>query len=181
MIPQTPQVTGLYANLCAFVLDFIARQKMAGTHLTYGYFTQLPILPPSSYEKDCPWEYGERLDSWVRARVIELTYTSYGMAAFARDHGDSGQPFLWDEERRFWIRAELDAAYFHLYNVSRNNVDYILESFKALKNINPDGFTRTKKAILEIYDAIAEAIDKQKPYRTVLDPPPGHGPRHAPL
>jgi hypothetical protein len=181
MFPGTQQVTGLYANLSTFILDFVARQKIAGTHLTYGYLKQLPVLPPASYEKDCPWECGEQLDSWVRTRVMELAYTSYGMTEFAQDHGDSGQPFLWDEERRFWIRAELDAAYFHLYGVSRDDVDYIMETFRALKNMSPDGFATTKKAILEIYDAIAEAIDKQKPYRTVLDPPPGHGPRHAPL
>ena len=28
-----------------------------------------------------------------------------------------GAPFVWDEERRFKIRAELDAAFFHLYGV----------------------------------------------------------------
>jgi hypothetical protein len=31
------------------------------------------------------------------------------------DSGYAGPPFRWDEERRFLLRCELDAAYFHLY------------------------------------------------------------------
>jgi hypothetical protein len=34
--------------------------------------------------------------------------------------------------------------------------------------------------VLERYDAMAEAILTGVPYRTPLDPPPGHGPRHPP-
>ena len=35
--------------------------------------------------------------------------------ARACDCGWSGPPFRWDEERRFLLRCELDAAFFHLY------------------------------------------------------------------
>ena len=34
---------------------------------------------------------------------------------FAQDCNDTGPPFIWDEDRRFLIRAKLDAALFHLY------------------------------------------------------------------
>jgi hypothetical protein len=167
------QSTSLYGNLCSYVLDFAARQKIAGTHLTYNYFTQLPVLPPEAYEKQCPWANSERLDVWVRARVLELTYTSYSLEPFARDHFDGGAPYRWDDERRFWLRAELDAAYFHLYGVTRDDVDYIMDTFRAFRNVNPDLFSRTKKAILEIYDAMADATASRQLYRTILAPPPG--------
>jgi hypothetical protein len=36
----------LQANLTSFVLDYCARQKIGGTHLTYGFLNQLPVLPP---------------------------------------------------------------------------------------------------------------------------------------
>jgi hypothetical protein len=39
----------LLANLSSFVLDYAARQKIGGTHLTYGYLNQLPVLPPEAY------------------------------------------------------------------------------------------------------------------------------------
>ena len=40
------------------------------------------------------------------------------------------------------------------------------------------GSFRTKELILEVYDAMAEAMRTGVPYQTILDPPPGHGPRH---
>ncbi|MFF4414908.1 Eco57I restriction-modification methylase domain-containing protein [Streptosporangium sp. NPDC001559] len=168
----------LQANLTSFVLDYSARQKIVGTSLKYFLFKQLPVLPPVAYSEDCPWGSGEQLRSWVSVRVLELSYTSYDMEAFARDHGDEGAPYRWDEERRFWLRAELDAAYFHLYGVARGDVDYIMDTFRAFRNKSPELFERTKKAILGIYDAMQEAIDGREPYWTPLDPPPGQGPRH---
>ncbi|MEO3858059.1 hypothetical protein ABGB08_24360 [Acrocarpospora sp. B8E8] len=42
MLTDSATVISLCANLCSFVLDFVARQKMAGTHLTYSYLNQLP-------------------------------------------------------------------------------------------------------------------------------------------
>ncbi|MGH3939264.1 MAG: Eco57I restriction-modification methylase domain-containing protein [Pseudonocardiaceae bacterium] len=175
---KSPLMPGLYANLCSFVFDYVARQKMAGTHLTYGYVKQFPVLPPASYSNDCAWDLGQRLADWITPRVLELSYTTHDMTLFAQDHGDNGPPFRWDEERRFWLRAELDAAYFHLYGVSRDDVDYVMDTFRAFRNNDADRFTRIKKAILDIYDAIADAIRAGKPHRAVLDPPPGHGPRH---
>jgi len=46
------------------------------------------------------------------------------------------------------------------------------------------GEYRTKRVVLEIYDAMAEVIRTGKPYRTLLDPPPAdprlaHPPRPA--
>ena len=43
---------------------------------------------------------------------------------FARDGGYDGPPFRWDEERRFLLRCELDAAFFHLYLPAETNGDW---------------------------------------------------------
>jgi hypothetical protein len=169
----------LQANFDSFVLDFTARQKIVGTSLKYFLFKQLPVLPPEAYDQDCPWEPGRTLADWVTCRVLELSHTAHDMAAFAVDHGDAGPPFQWDEERRFAIRAELDAAYFHLYGVARDDVDYVMDTFRAFRNTDADRFARTKKAILETYDALADAVRTGEPYRATLDPPTGNGPRHA--
>lgn len=168
----------LEANLNSFVLDFVSRQKIAGASLSNFVIKQLPVLPPEEYEKDCPWDPDKELADWVTCRVLELSYTAHDMADFAADHGDDGPPFRWDEERRFAIRAELDAAYFHLYGVTRDDVDYVMDTFRAFRNNDPDRFARTKKAILATYDAMADAIRTAEPYRTALEPPPGHGCRH---
>ena len=89
-------------------------------------------------------------------------------------------PFEWNGERRFDIRAELDAAFFHLYGIKRDDVDYIMETFPIVKRKDEQryGTFRTKELILKIYDAMAEAVRTGAPYQTILDPPPGQGPRH---
>src|SRR5690606_20484359 len=126
-------------------------------------------------------------------RVLELVYTAYDMAPLARDLGDEGEPFRWNEERRAIIRAELDAYFFYLYGIYRDDVDYIMESFQTenggLKNneIRKYGTYRTKDLILEVYDRMADAgvsldtplIDGEN-FTSTLTPPPGHGPRHDP-
>jgi hypothetical protein len=83
-------------------------------------------------------------------------------------------PFRWDEQRRFLLRCELDAAYFHLYGIARDDVDYIMETFPIVKrkDVAAHGEYRTKRVILEIYDAMQQAMDSGQPYQTRLDPPP---------
>ncbi|WP_291409660.1 hypothetical protein [Actinophytocola sp.] len=168
----------LQANLISMAFDFCARQKMVGTSLKYFLLKQLPVIVPNRYVKPCGWSASELLMDWIIQRVLELSHTTHHMAGFARDHGDDGPPFRWDEERRFWLRAELDVAYFWLYGVPRDDVDYIMDTFRAFRNNDPDRFARTKRAILDIYDDLAKAIETGEPYQTRLDPPPGHGPRH---
>jgi hypothetical protein len=55
-----------------------------------------------------------------------------------------------------------------------------MDTFKVVrqKDEQAHGEYRTKRLILDRYDAMADAIRTGKPYQTPLDPPPGHGPRH---
>ena len=57
-----------------------------------------------------------------------------------------------------------------------------MNSFEALRRREEKpqyfGEFRTKRLILDRYDRMSEAIRTGEPYQTVLDPPPGHGPRH---
>ena len=118
----------------------------------------------------------------MESRIIELTFTSWDMEAFVHDLGDKGPPFHWSEERRTLIRAELDAAYFHLYGLEGDEVEDVMDSFDALRRGEEKpqnyGDFHTKRLILERYDAMAEAARTGGSYQTILDPPPGQGPRH---
>jgi hypothetical protein len=111
----------LQANLSSFVLDYIARQKFSGTSFKYYLMKQLPVLPPRAYDQPVEWLAGTVPIGWIRERMLELSYTAFDMRPFARDLGDQGQPFHWNEERRTLIRAELDAAYFHFYGLVRQH------------------------------------------------------------
>lgn len=175
MLSASPLLPCLYANLASFALDYVARQKIAGTHLTFGVIMQLAAFPPAAYDN--------QLREFIEPRVLELTYTAWDMEPFARDLGDENPPFRWDEDRRFHMRAELDALYFHLYGIPRDDVDYIMETFPIVKrkDIAAHGTYRTKEAILRTYDVMAKAKETGAAYQTALAPPPGHGPRHQPL
>ena len=80
----------------------------------------------------------------------------------------------WNEKRSRLLRRELDAAYFHLYGIARDDVDYIMETFPIVKrkDIKTHGEYRTKRVILEMYDAMAAAMQGGAPYATRLAPPP---------
>lgn len=164
----------LVCNLSTFVFDYTARQKVGGTHLAFGTLKQLPILPPTAYDAPTPWHPTTTLAEWILPRVLELTYTAWDLIGFARDHGYDGPPYRWDEERRFWLRAELDAAYFHLYGLAPDEVDHVMESFWLVRQRDEKahGSYRTKLAILDLYQRMADAAAKGHDYATVLDPPP---------
>ena len=172
----TPHNACLLANLNSMVFDYLARQKLSGMHLSQFILKQLPVLPPSTYGEHCSWADGE-LREWLVPRVLELTYTAYDLIGFATDCGYDGLPFCWNEERRFLLRCELDAVYFHLYGIGRDDVDYILETFPIVKRKDEQahGEYRTKRVILDIYDAMQQAMATDIPYHTRLDPSPAHG------
>ncbi|HEX2906023.1 MAG TPA: hypothetical protein VHO69_04140 [Phototrophicaceae bacterium] len=62
-----------------------------------------------------------------------------------------------NEEPRFLLRCELDALYFHLYQISRDDVAYILDTFPIVKRKDEaaHGEYRIKRVILEMYDQMA--------------------------
>jgi len=69
-----------------------------------------------------------------------------------------GPPFKWDEERRLQLRCELDAIYAHLYGVTKEELNYILETFPIVKRKDEAkyGEYRTKRMILEYYEKYKE-------------------------
>jgi hypothetical protein len=168
------QGPGLIASMQSLILDYTARQKLGGTNCSFYIIKQLPVPPPSAYDAPTPWHRSTSLAEWILPRVLELTYTAWDLVGFARDHGYDGPPYRWDEERRFWLRAELDAAYFHLYGLAPDEVDHVMESFWLVRQRDEKAHDsyRTKVAILDLYQRMADAAAKSSEYQTVLDPPP---------
>lgn len=154
MLTTNPKILNLYSNISSFVFDYIARQKVGGTHLTYGYLKQLPVLPPERYTQPAPWTLGAPLAEWMLPKILELTYTAHDLEPLARDCGYEGPPFLWNPERRAELKAELDAAFFHLYGIYRPDVEYIMDQFPIVRKQDEKlfGCYRTKLDILSYYD-----------------------------
>ena len=154
--------TSLYllANLNSFALDYVARQKVQTNHIMLYILEQLPVIPSEAYDR----AFGPMSARQIVAReVLRLTYTAHDMAAFARDMGhvdESGEvrpPFVWEEADRRQRRARLDALYFHLYGLSREDSDYILSTFPIVRRQDEAEHGRflTRDLILHQMDALS--------------------------
>ena len=125
--------TCLLANLNSFAYDYVVRQKIGGVNLSFFILAQIPTLPPDTYADKCPWSKKETLEHWISERVLKLSCTAEDMIPLAKacdfkgSRGDGVH--IWKEAERMQLRAELDAAYFHLYGIERDDVEYILSTF----------------------------------------------------
>lgn len=130
----------LIANFNSFAIDYALRQKIGNVNVNYFLVEQLPALPPDDYSKPCPWERGIKLEKWIGERVLKLTCTAQDMLPLAeacdftagnfREY--NGRLHKWDPADRIQLMAELDAAYFLLYHIDRDDAEYILSTFKGI-------------------------------------------------
>jgi len=142
-------------NLNSFALDFVARQKVGGVHLNFYIVEQLPVLPPERYAAKCPWQPRTTLERWISDRVLKLTCTADDMRPFAEVCGFKSGVHRWDPAERATLRAELDAAYFHLYRIGRADVEYILSTFQGLRESETPSLGEPgAEQVLRAYDAL---------------------------
>lgn len=143
----------LLANLNSYVYDFVARQKVGGVHLNFFIIEQLPVFTPDFYGDKCPWSKKQTLEKWISERVLKLTCTSDDMRPLADAAGFAEGVHKWKEDDRAQLMAELDAAYFILYGMKRDDVIYILSTFQGLVKEGQNLFdNETAKLILSCYD-----------------------------
>jgi len=165
MLPGHFEDSRLYAvllgNLSSLVLDYVVRNKVGGLNLNYFAMRQFPVLPPENY--------GEADIEFIVPRVLQLTYTSVDMRAWAADLGCVSEPFSFNEVLRSRLQAELDAYYARLYGLNRCDLEFIVdpesakpgypsETFSVLKRneIREFGEYRTKKLVLEAWDKLEQ-------------------------
>lgn len=153
-------VSGLIANLNSIVLDFVDRIKQAGPSLNFFILKQLPVIPPNEYTEEDLKNVSERVAALTRNsnEISEVWMTNYPEYPYQ------------SAEERLQIRAELDAFYAHLYGLSREDLQYILDpekvcgegwpsiTFPGLKRdeIKAYGEFLTERLVLEAYDKLAE-------------------------
>ena len=138
----------LAGMLNSTILDFVARTKILSNHASWYVLEQLPVVDMSALEAT---RFGPKSAAEiVREIVLELTYTAHDMAAFAADmgyvdeHGAVRPPFVWDDERRFLLRAKLDAVFFQLYGVTdRDDIRYIYSTFPIVEREEKAAYSGT--------------------------------------
>ncbi len=150
----------LLANLNSFALDFVARQKVGGVHLNFFIVEQLPLFSPDAYDVKCPWKPNESLERWISARVLKLTCTSEDMVPLAKAAGLDPPVHKWRQSERLDLLAELDASFFILYGLNRNDIEYVLSTFPVTSR--PAGPTLAQVTlgdhILAAFDRLAQRL-----------------------
>lgn len=153
----------LCANLNSIPLDYVARQKIQGQTLNKFIVEQLPVIPVQRFKDTF---FGEKTAFEVlREAVLELTYVSNDMDAFARDIGYVGQdgevlaPYAWNGQRRVELCAKIDAIFFVLYGITdREEVRYIYSTFPIVERVERaeyDGVYRSRELCLAYLNALA--------------------------
>jgi hypothetical protein len=158
----------LLGNLNSPAYDYVMRQKISNVHLNFFIVEQIPTFPPDTYDKPCPWDRETTLETWVSERVLKLTCTAEDMlplaeacdftsGSFQKEY--DGRLNKWDEQERAQLMAELDAAYFHLYGINREDAEYILSTFKGIHSRSDllPGPRTTAEYILAKYDELGGA------------------------
>jgi type I restriction-modification system DNA methylase subunit/uncharacterized protein (DUF433 family) len=194
-------------NLSSIVFDFCCRQKLGGMNVTFGYVQQFPVLSPEIFQTQDL--------NFIVPRVLELSYTATDLRPFFEEIWQDADdelrvritqqweansmatgrteafaeedtaPFIWHEERRAQLRAELDAYYARLYGLTEHELRYILdpqsvmgedfpgETFRVLKDkdIRRYGEYRTQRLILEAWERLENKKDVLLPTEKLLPKP----------
>ena len=101
---------------------------------------------------------GQKLERWISDRVLKLTCTAEDMEPLAQACGLKKAVHKWKPAERVQLMAELDAAYFLLYGIERDDVEYILSTFTGTRRRDEaeTGRYTTAELILSFYDEMAE-------------------------
>lgn len=195
------------ANFTSMVFDYLSRQKIGGTTLNFFLFKQLAVLAPETYQTQDL--------NFIVPRVLELSYTATDLRPFFEEiwleaddelrariteqweaNGiatgrteafveEDTAPFIWHEERRAQLRAELDAYYARLYGLTEQELRYVLdpqsvmgedfpgETFRVLKDkdVRRYGEYRTQRLILEAWERLENKKEVLLPTEKLLPKP----------
>jgi hypothetical protein len=140
------------AESSSLVKDFVSRMKIKET-INLFIMEQLPALPPDFYSSTF---HGSTWESLIAPRAFELSYTCDAMRPMAAACGHDGPPFVWDEDRRLALQAQLDALFLLAYGFASQEdepeIAHVLDSFPILKKETPSyaalvmGYVRAYRA-----------------------------------
>lgn len=183
----------LTAALSSLVFDYAVRQKVGGTNMSTYFVKQFPVLTFDQIPDDIKPNIIERvtelcyfnhdLDGWMYelwnddemtddirtdllVRLAECNNLNFDSGQLVTPDFSLMSPFIYNEERRAVEQAELDAIFAHLYGLTTEELQYILdpedvcgkgcinETFRVLRDneIRQYGEYRTKRLVLEAWN-----------------------------
>jgi hypothetical protein len=131
-MPTAGRREDLQGAFSSFVFDYVVRQKLGGTSVGNFTVAQLPVPAPDARVDQVDAE-------WLGTRVDRLN------------------GWIADADERARVRAEVDGYFFHLYGLTRDEADYVMDTFHivARNDLAAHGTYRTKNLILAAYDRLA--------------------------
>ena len=138
--------------------DFTLRQMIGGANFNKFILLQLPMPIPEQIGKMII-SYGDKsqkLPDFLIHRSLRLTWSSHALDSLGEAIAPRQGPFIWNDEERRVLRAEIDATIAHVYGITNEEYAYILDSFTILRDKDTEEFSeyRTKRECLEMYKKI---------------------------
>ncbi|MFB6186531.1 MAG: Eco57I restriction-modification methylase domain-containing protein, partial [Halobacteriaceae archaeon] len=138
--------------------EFALRQSLGGAHITKYILKQLPMPKPSDLNGIKITTEGETkpLRDLFVDYGLQLTWTSHSLDEFGQKIEPNEGPFEWDEEERREMRTAIDAIVAKLFDISREDFEYVLDSYTTLKKNETEehGYYRKKEECLEKFDSV---------------------------
>ena len=133
----------LAAVLSSIAFDFAVRTKMGGMNLNFYIASQLPAPTPGQLKAHVL--EGVPASKWLTNQLESLHAFLTSPGGASDSAGPKDHPL-----------SALNAALLRVYGLSREDADYILDTFPVLKRKEEAEFGeyRTKRLILEAYDAL---------------------------
>jgi hypothetical protein len=160
---SAPRLPLLLAALASLPIDHLARCRHAGANLNFFKLEQVPVPPPSAYDRSAPWDPSITVEHWVLTRFAravawtpELSALAAELTALGVELPSTSSPAAPD------VRAEafagLDAAHAVLLGLSRQELDHVLSTFTELRarDVATTGRYVTSERVLAAFDRLAQ-------------------------
>jgi hypothetical protein len=150
----------LMSSFNSFALDFVARQKIGGTHLSHFILRQLPIPSPNRFEEVL--FDGEPIRRRITELTLQLSYTATDLDPFVEELGIETEPFQFTgvDRPREEIRFELEALLCHVCRLSSDDFERLFDTFEQIKRRDEKehGYYRTREKIRDQFQNLAPKI-----------------------
>jgi hypothetical protein len=153
-----PRLPLLLAALASIPVDHLVRQKHAGANLNFFKIEQVPLPSPSAYDVPAPWADGATIGEWVLSRLAVAHAFDDGLSGFADELAAAGAVMRdgTTATERALARADLDAAHAVLFGLARDELEYVLTTFRALsaRERRSHGRFVTAERVLAAFDRL---------------------------
>jgi len=158
---SAPRLPLLLAALASLPVDHLARCRHAGANLNFFKLEQVPVPPPSAYDRPAPWDPAITVEHWVLARFARALAWTPELSALASELTALGVPVPpvlepAPPEERATAFADLDAAHAVLLGLTRTELDHVLSTFTELRGreVAATGRYVTADRVLAAFDGL---------------------------